>query len=79
MALFFNYELITIPIALFKDNYLRKTDKAQLSKSLKNLEEPSAISSQATYVLDGGALIHKVKWIKKGTYLGTYHIISKKI
>ena len=21
------------------------------------------------YVLDGGALIHKVKWIKKGTYL----------
>jgi len=31
--------------------------------------EPSAISSQAMYVLYGGALIHTVKWIKKGTYL----------
>ena len=62
MAPFFNYELITIPTSLFKDNYLRKTDKAQLSKGLKNLVEPSAI-------LDGGALIHKVKRIKKGTYL----------
>ena len=69
MAPFFKYELTTIPTSLFKDNYLQKTDKAQLSKGLKNLVEPSAISSRARYVLDGGALIHKVKWIKKGTYL----------
>ena len=69
MAPFFNYELTTILTSLFKDNYLQKTDKAQLSKGLKNLVEPSAISSQATYFLDGGTLIHKVKWIKKGTYL----------
>jgi len=32
MAPFFNYELRTIPISLFKDNYLCKTDKTQLSK-----------------------------------------------
>ena len=30
--------------------------------------EPSALSLRAKYVLDGGALIHKVKWAKKGTY-----------
>ena len=36
---------------------------------MKNSVEPSAIHSEVMYVLDGGALIHKVKWIKKGTYL----------
>ena len=36
---------------------------------MKNFVEPPAICSEATYVLDGGALIHKVKWMKKGTYL----------
>ncbi|XP_065911780.1 uncharacterized protein [Dysidea avara] len=68
MAQFFNYELTTIPTSLFKDNYLRKTDKSQLSRGLKNSVEPSALNIQAKYVLDGGALIHKLKWIKKGTY-----------
>lgn len=35
MAPFFNYELTTIPTSLFKDNGLRKTDKAQLARGLK--------------------------------------------
>ena len=35
MAPFFNYELTTILTSLFKDNYLQRTDKAQLSKGLK--------------------------------------------
>ena len=65
MAPFFNYELTTI---LFKDNALRKTDKAQLARGLKNAVQPSALSLRAKYVLDGGALIHKVKWAKKKTY-----------
>ncbi len=47
---------------------MRKTDKAQLARSLKHDVEPSARSFRAKYVLDGGALIHKVKWAKKGTY-----------
>ena len=33
--------------------------------------EPSALSLRAKYVLDGGALLHKVKWARKGTYQGT--------
>ena len=68
MASFFEYELTAIPTSLFKDYCLRKTDKAQLAKSLKNSVEPSALNLHATYILDGGALIHKVKWAKKGTY-----------
>ena len=44
MVPFFNYELTTIPTSLFKDNGLRKTDKAQLARGLKNGVEPSALS-----------------------------------
>lgn len=68
MAPYFEYELTTIPTSLFKDNGLRKTDKAQLGRFLKRDVEPSELSLQAKYVLDGGALIHKVKWKKRGTY-----------
>ena len=65
MAPFFDYELTTIPTSLFKDSGLRKTDKAQL---LKKSVEPSARSLRAEYLLDGGALIHRVTWAKKVTY-----------
>jgi len=58
MTPFFNYELTTVSTSLFKDNYLQKTDKAQLQIALKNLVEPLVLNSQATYVLDDGALIH---------------------
>ena len=47
MVPFFNYELTTIPTSLFKDNSLRKTDKAQLARGLKNGVEPSALSLRA--------------------------------
>ena len=68
MALFLCYELTTFPTSLFKNNALRKNDKSQLARNLKNNVEPSTRSIRAEYVLDGGALIHKVKWAKKGTY-----------
>ena len=68
MAPFFNYELTSIPTSLFKNNSLRKTDKAQLARSLKSGTELSPLNTQARYVLDGGALIHRVKWEKKVTY-----------
>ncbi len=68
MAPFFEHELTTIPTPLFKNYCLRKTDKAQRAKSLKNGVELSALNVHATCILDGGALIHKVKWAKKVTY-----------
>ncbi len=67
MVPFFNHELTIIPTSLFKDNGLRKTDNAQLARGLKNGVESSALSLRAKYVLDGGALIHRVKWAKRGT------------
>ena len=58
MVPFFCYELTTVPTSLFKNNALRKNDKAQLARNLKNDVEPSARSIRAEYVLDGGALLH---------------------
>ena len=68
MVPFFCYKLTTLSTSLFKNNALRKNDKSQIARNLKNNVEPSTRSIRAEYVVDGGALIHKVKWAKKGTY-----------
>ena len=47
---------------------MRKTAKSQLAKALTNNVQPCEQNIQAKYVIDGGALIHKVKWSKKATY-----------
>ena len=65
MASFFNCDLATIPTSLFRDNGLRKTDKSQLAKALKSSIELVTLNTQAKYIIEGGTLVHKVKWIKK--------------
>ena len=59
---YFEYELTT---SLFKDNFMRKAVKAQLAKSLTGSSE---LRRQAIHVLDGGALLHRVKWGKRVSY-----------
>ncbi len=68
MTPFFYYELTTTPTSLFKDNIMRKTNKAQLATALKQGVKPCEHDDRAFYVLDGGALLHRVKWGKKATY-----------
>ena len=63
--LFFKYELTTEPTSLFKNGLMRKPDKSSLRKILM----PKTIllkdrGSYQTTVLDGGSLIHRVRWIK---------------
>ena len=65
---YFDYELTVIPTSLFKDNTMRKTPMSQLAKAVANNVRPCEHNVQATHVIDGGALIHKVKWPKKATY-----------
>ena len=65
---YFDYELTVIPTSLFKDNTMRKTPKSQLATAVANNMQPCEHNVQATHVIDGGALIHKVKWPKKATY-----------
>ena len=68
MRPFFDYELTTIPTSLFRDNIMHKINKAQLAKALKQGVQPCEQYAQAFYVLDGGSLLHRVKWAQKTTY-----------
>ena len=68
-APYFSYELSPIPTALVKDGLMRKANKALLTKALL-----SKISSRHTnvlatdYVLDGGALLHRICWLPNSSY-----------
>ena len=72
MSPYFDYELTAFPTSLFKDNFMCKATKAQLAKSLTDSVNVSERRRQAKHVLDGGALLHKVKWGKM-----TYQDIAK--
>ena len=47
---------------------MHKINKAQLAKALKQGVQPCEQYVQAFYVLDGGSLLHRVKWAQKTTY-----------
>ena len=66
---FFHYELTQEPMLLFKNEMRRKPDKQSLRKVIMPEEEAvkkNNIKNCDTYVLDGGALTHRVRW-SKGT------------
>ena len=71
------YELSPFPPALFEAKYIfRKADKPQLAKAIDAYaqglsaveNEPDDVPKTENYVLDGGSLIHRVKWMKGTTY-----------
>ena len=68
MIPYFAYELTAFLTSLFKHYAMRKTAKAQLAKVLMSNVQPSEHNTQMHHVLDGGALIHRVKWLKGATY-----------
>ena len=66
------HELCTFPPALFETQYLlHEAQKSNLASALwttvKLIEK--AIPDDVRYVLDGGALLHKLTWICGSTYL----------
>ena len=65
----FEYELTPEQTSLFKDGLMRKPNKAQLRRELVKDSEILSKSSEVTiYVLDGGALLHRVFWNVPATY-----------
>ena len=62
----FNYELTTFPMSFFKDGLMWKTKKANLRNTLltKNVD----IDPNSYHVLDGGTLLHKVRWPTSVTF-----------
>ena len=65
----FRYELCSYPPALFESpDLMRSGNKATLADNLWStaIEESPKPPDQVQYVLDGGALLHRIPW-KKGT------------
>jgi len=69
IAPYFTYELTASPSSLFKDTFMRKPEKAQLKQELiKVVSSIPSLPDNCYYVLDGGNLLHKVKWLKGVPY-----------
>ena len=64
------YFQLEMSLCLFKDTLIRKPDKPALRKVL--LKDEHIVNVYAvvpsSYVLDGGALLHQVRWSKGSTY-----------
>jgi len=68
-APYFTYELTASPSSLFKDTFMTKPEKAQLKQELiKVVSSIPSLPDNCYYVLDGGNLLHKVKWFKGVPY-----------
>ncbi|KAG1714706.1 Multidrug resistance-associated protein 1 [Nymphon striatum] len=65
---YFDFELTTSPQSLFKNELMRKPNKASLRKVLLTEEIQCSANEvmeiTGKYVLDGGALLHRVHWVK---------------
>ena len=73
----FLYELCTYPAALFESSSLPlKPNKAVLADYLwKSMKEGQRNpSGDVQYVLDGGALLHRVPWPRRSTYESVSHL-----
>lgn len=71
MEMYFEYEMSAFPLSLFKDGLMRKPDKPSLRKVL--MPESFAVQKDQlpkdlVYVVDGGALLHRVRWMKGTTF-----------
>ena len=64
----FEFELTVEPTSLFKDSFMRKPNKSDLAKFITYEVEYLDNLPQSKIVIDGGALLHRVKWKKSSTY-----------
>ena len=64
----FEFELTYEPMLLFKNGMMRKSDKSSLQKVIicdEDAVRKEDIENPNNYVLDGGALLHRVRWFKE--------------
>ena len=64
----FEYELTQEPTSLFKDSFMRKPNKSDRAKVITRDVEHLTSLPTGKKVVDGGALLHQVKWCKSSTY-----------
>ena len=59
---YFAYELTLIPTSLFQDGMMRKATKSMLANFITRNIHSVQNYLFPVYIIDGGALLHKVKW-----------------
>ena len=64
----FKYELTPIPTSLFEHGMMRKPNKSALGRAIKKNVSAVTPPVSSFHVLDGGTLLHKVKWPSNSTY-----------
>ena len=65
----FRHELTPKPSALFKDGLKRKPNKAVLRNYILDKVKPEeGNTSWGCCVVDGGMLLHKMKWVVDSTF-----------
>ena len=70
------FKLTPMPMALFTENqFMRKTEKAALGNYLKKKVAPQSASDLniKTTVVDGGWLLHQVRWETDQTYTQLFY------
>ena len=69
---YFSFEMTPEPLALFKDGFMRKPDKPALRKVLMSDNDATIgidqLNNSAMFAIDGGALLHRVRWVKNSTF-----------
>jgi hypothetical protein len=73
----FSYELTPQPAALFKSSAMRKPDKSSLGRHLTKDATVTGYQAKPVHVLDGGCLLHKVRWAGNSTYGEIMHVYVK--
>ena len=68
---YFEYELTTMPTSLFKENFMRKPNKSQLRSFLASEDSVTETPKDGVFILDGGALLHKVRWVQGESFSET--------
>ena len=65
---YFQYELTPFPASLFKHSVMRKPNKSVLGTSLTSGVTTVITEIDTSYVLDEGALLHRVLWLAGHTF-----------
>ena len=77
---FFDFEMTPEPMSLFTGLLMRKPDKPSLRKAVLNENDAKSkdfLSTDAIYVVDGGALLHRVRWLKGKSFIEVCSIYVK--
>ncbi|CAH0556725.1 unnamed protein product [Brassicogethes aeneus] len=64
---YFEYELAPYPLSLFDDIGMRKTQKSAIYDCFENVNI-DINHTNATYIIDGGYLLHRVVWDSEETF-----------